>query len=74
MTQSTMSDISRSRDTKRLVSLRNWRGKRLRQNIETIVTLTEKEHCLGSEILNIKHKCEKFKIDIIITTKFLNKK
>jgi hypothetical protein len=43
-------------------------------NIETIITLTGKEHFLGDEILYIKHRCMKFKINIIITIKFMNKK
>jgi hypothetical protein len=53
--------------------LRNGGGRRLRENIETIIALTGKEHCFGGEILYIKHRGVKFKINIIITTKFLNR-
>jgi len=74
MTQSTMSQISSCRDAKRPISLRNGRGRRLRQNIKTIITLTKKEHFLGDDILYIKHRYMKFKINIIIMIKFINKK
>jgi hypothetical protein len=53
--------------------LRNGGGRRLKENIETIIAMTEKEHWFGGEILYIKHRGMKFKINIIITTKFLNR-
>jgi hypothetical protein len=69
-----MPNINKSRDARRPISLRNGRGRRLGQNIETIITLTKKEHCFSGEILNIKHNHVKFTIDIIITIKFSNRK
>jgi hypothetical protein len=68
-----MPQISSGRDARRPISLRNGGGRRLRENIETIIALTGKEHCLDSEILYIKHRGVKFKINIIITTKFQNR-
>jgi len=41
--------------------------------IKTIMTLTGKENFLGDEILHIKHRSVKFKINMIITTEFLNR-
>jgi hypothetical protein len=73
MTQSTIPQISSGRDAKRPISLRNGGGRRLRENIETIIALTGKDHCLDSEILYIKHRGVRFKINIIITTKFLSR-
>jgi hypothetical protein len=64
--------ISCGRDARRPISLRNGGGRRLRKNIETIITITRKEHCFGGEIIYIKHRGVKFKINIIITIKFLN--
>jgi len=37
------------------------------------MTLTGKEKFLGDEILHIKHRSVKFKINMIITTEFLNR-
>jgi hypothetical protein len=68
-----MPQISSGRDARRPISLRNGGGRRLKENIETIITLTGKEHYFGGEILYIKHRGVKFKINIIITTKFMNK-
>ena len=73
MTQSTMPQISSGRDARIAISLRNGGGKRLRKNIETIIALTGKEHCFSGEILYIKHRDVKFKINFIITIKFLNR-
>ena len=73
MTQSTMPQIISGGDARRSISLRNGGGRRLKENIETIIAMTEKEHWFGGEILYIKHKGMKFKINIIITTKFLNR-
>jgi len=72
MSRSTMPQISSGRDIRRPISLRNGGGRRLRENIETIIALIRKKHCFGGEILYIKHKGVKFKINIIIMTKFLN--
>jgi hypothetical protein len=49
--------------------LRNGRRKRLREDIETIITLTRKENFLGDEILDIKHRSVKFKINMVIAIK-----
>jgi hypothetical protein len=68
-----MPQISSGRDARRPISLRNGGGRRLRENIETIIALTGKEHCFGGEILYIKHRGMEFKINIIITIKFLNR-
>jgi hypothetical protein len=68
-----MPQIDNDKDTRRPISLRNGGGRRLRENIETIIALTRKEHCFGGEILYIKHRGVKFKINIIIITKFLNR-
>jgi hypothetical protein len=68
-----MPQISSGRDARRPISLRNGGVRRLRENMETISALTGKEHCFGSEILYIKHIGMKFKINIIITIKFLNR-
>jgi len=69
----TMPQISSDRDTRRPISLRTSGGRRLRENIEIIIALTGKEHCFGDEILYIKHKDVKFKLNIIIMIKFLNR-
>jgi hypothetical protein len=53
--------------------LRNGRRKRLREDIETIITLTRKENFLGDEILDIKHRSVKFKINMVITIKNFNR-
>jgi hypothetical protein len=53
--------------------LRNGGGRGLKENIETIIALTGKEHCFGGEILYTKHRDMKFKINSIITIKFLNR-
>jgi len=37
------------------------------------MTPTGKENFLGDEILHIKYRSVKFKINMIITTKFLNR-
>jgi hypothetical protein len=37
------------------------------------MTLTGKENFLGDEILDIKHRSMKFKINMIITEEFLNR-
>ena len=68
-----MPQISSGRDARRPISLRNGGSRRLRENIETIIALTGKEHYLSDEILYIKHRGVKFKINIIIMTKFLNR-
>jgi hypothetical protein len=68
-----MPQISSHRDARRPIRLRNSGGRRLRKNIKTIIALTGKEYCFGVEILYIKHRGVKFKINIIITIKFLNK-
>jgi hypothetical protein len=68
-----MPQISTGRDARRPISLRNGGGRRLRKNIETIIALTEKEHCFTGEILCIKYRGMKFKINIIITIKFMNR-
>ena len=68
-----MPQISSDRDARRPISLRTGGGRRLRENIETVIALTGKDHCFGGEILYIKHKGVKFKISIIITIKFLNR-
>ena len=73
MTQLTMPRISSRRDTRKPISLRDGRGRRLGENIETIIALTRKEHFFDGEILYIKHRGMKFKITIIITIKFLNR-
>jgi len=73
MTQSTMPEISIDRDTMRPISLRNGGGRRLRENIKTIIALYGKEHCFSGEVLYIKDRGMKFKINIIITIKFLNR-
>ena len=73
MTQSTMPQISSDRDARRPISLRNVGGRGLKENIETIIALTGKEHYFGGEILYTKHRNVKFKINIIITIKFLNR-
>jgi hypothetical protein len=39
-----MPQISSDRDTRRPISLRNGGGRRLRENIKTIIALTGKEH------------------------------
>jgi hypothetical protein len=49
MTQSTMIIISIGRYARRPIKMRNWHGKRLGLNIETIHTPNRKEHCLGDE-------------------------
>jgi hypothetical protein len=67
-----MPQISSGRDAKRPISLRNGGGKRLKEDIETIIALTGKEHCFSGEILYIKHRGVKIKINIIITAKFFN--
>jgi hypothetical protein len=56
MTQLTMPQISSRRDVRRPIRLRNSSGRRPRKNIETINTLTGKEHCFGAEIIYIKHR------------------
>jgi hypothetical protein len=48
-------------------------GRRLEKDVETIITMTGKENFLGDEILDIKHKSMKFKINMIIMTEFLNR-
>jgi hypothetical protein len=68
-----MPQISSRRDARRPISLRNDGGRRLREYIYTIIALTEKKHCFGGEILYIKHRGVKFKINIIITINFLNR-
>jgi hypothetical protein len=68
-----MPQISSGKDARRPISLRNGGGRRLRENIETIIALTGKEHCFSGEILYIKHRGVEFKINIIITIKFLNR-
>jgi hypothetical protein len=49
-----MPHINSHRDVRRPISLRNGGGRRLRENIKTIIALTGKEHCFGGEILYIK--------------------
>jgi hypothetical protein len=44
-----MPQISSGRDATRPISLRNGGGRRLRENIETIIALTGNEHCFGGE-------------------------
>jgi hypothetical protein len=68
-----MPQIISGRDVRRPISLRNGGGRRLRENILTIIALTGNEHCFGGEILYIKHRGVKFKINIIIMTKVLNR-
>ena len=68
-----MPHISSGKDTRRPISLMNVGGRRLRENIETIVALTGKKHYFGAEILYIKYRGMKFKINILITIKFLNR-
>jgi len=41
--------------------------------MKIIITLTGKENFLGDEILDIKQRIVKFKINMIITTEFLNR-
>jgi hypothetical protein len=65
--------ISSHRDARRPICFRNGSGRRLGKNVETIIALTRKEYRFGGEILYIKHRGMKFKINIIITTKFLNR-
>jgi hypothetical protein len=60
-------------DARRPKRLRNGRRKRLREDIETIITLTRKENFLGDEILDIKHRSVKFKINMVITIKNFNR-
>jgi len=73
MTQTTMPQIGNCGDARRLKRLRNGRGRRLGEDIKTIITLTRKENFLGDDILDIKHRSVKFKINMIITTEFLNR-
>jgi len=67
-----MPQISSGRNTRRPISLRNGGGRRLGKNVETIIAMTRKEHYFSGEILYIKHRSVKFKINIIIMIKFLN--
>jgi len=73
MTQTTMPQVDSRGDAKRPKSLRNWRGRRLEEDIKAIITLTRKENFLVDEILDIKHRSVKFNINMIITIEFLNR-
>ena len=49
MTQTTMPQVDSCGDARRPKSLRNWRGRRLEEDIKAIITLTRKENFLVHE-------------------------
>jgi hypothetical protein len=60
----------RCKETEKLEEL-TWQ--KTRRGQKAIMTLTGKENFLGDEILHIKHRSVKFKINMIITIEFLNR-